>query len=607
MSERPRSAISSKPNPTDGHVGLLAARYPLLIQDLAIWRKGCQLVPSLETNRQSPCWFTAGHKKYLLNDYDGQVATHLLAQLSDGCQIVHMFHNPQHFLLFMSQPRAGQCLQDARWIPWVHLSQSMHLKDWCRSTPTYEWPWACTRVPIPDGPALVMARELVPWLINLLNRMGGEVVHRIMPRYANRPSPGDILRQGERRPRVLVTAMRQTSYQGYCARDIEGALKACGVETRLALTESTPARGYEILTLIEEFDPDVLLVNGEARVHFPGVPEKLCIVSWDQDYILVSQSQCIRRRGPYDRIFVMVKDWLEDARLTRIPRDTVGYLNLGTNPEIYCPPPSPLQPEYDVLFVGNIYPWEIYKQIIGFNRLDQRSQRILEHGRTRLAEWVRNREDGEAMIIPEMDRFLHECADELNMPWADRQVPRMIKYYFRYRVAHFVLRELYVSALAEFRLELFGHGWDKVPAVAAKAHPPIENGPDLRSAIYRSAINLHLHTWTVHHPRLYDTAAAGGFLLVGRVPEERPLDVVFEPGRELETFGSIAELKRKVRYYLEHSGERKEMARRAAERALREHTMAQRMGQLLEALQTDGQPKDNGVGGRARDCAACSV
>ncbi|HEX2971927.1 MAG TPA: glycosyltransferase, partial [Tepidisphaeraceae bacterium] len=141
-----------------------------------------------------------------------------------------------------------------------------------------------------------------------------------------------------------------------------------------------------------------------------------------------------------------------------------------------------------------------------------------------------------------------------------------------------------VSALTEFRLGLFGRGWEGFPAVARLAQPEIANGDPLRDMIHRSAINLHLHTWTVHHPRLYDTAAAGGFLLVGRVPEENPVSAAFQPGVELDTFGSIAELKRKIRYYLDHADQREAMAAHAAQHAQSSHTMRHRMSELTAYL-----------------------
>ena len=131
--------------------------------------------------------------------------------------------------------------------------------------------------------------------------------------------------------------------------------------------------------------------------------------------------------------------------------------------------------------------------------------------------------------------------------------------------------------------------WENIPEVAHLAQPPIDNGKPLVDVIHRSAINIQLHTWTVHHPRLYDTAAAGGFLLVGNVPEQNPISSVFTVGEHVDTFGSIVELEKKIHYWLENPHERVAMADRAAQHAREEHTMTKRMGQLIEVLKTEGQ------------------
>ncbi|MGE5610750.1 MAG: glycosyltransferase, partial [Bacillota bacterium] len=254
----------------------------------------------------------------------------------------------------------------------------------------------------------------------------------------------------------------------------------------------------------------------------------------------------------------------------------------------YYPSPTSQTPEYDVLFVGNIHQFDNYRKLIGFDTLDPVTQQLMLHARERLSAWVSACGENEPFVLPDLDPFLRQCLAEIGQAHVgDPAHWRSIVYYFRYRVAHLVLREMYVSALTEFRLGLFGRGWETFPAVARFAQPEIANGEPLREAIGRSAINLHLHTWTVHHPRLYDTAAAGGFLLVGRIPEEDLVSASFTPGSELDTFGSIAELKRKIRYYLDHPDERLAMAARAAQRARSCHTMQHRMAELVQYLSKD--------------------
>jgi hypothetical protein len=243
-----------------------------------------------------------------------------------------------------------------------------------------------------------------------------------------------------------------------------------------------------------------------------------------------------------------------------------------------------------VLFVGNNHTFENYKKIIEFDALDKTSRELMLLARRRLAEWVASRTDGEPMVIPAIGPFLVQCLAEMGLGHGGNAAHfHLLEHYFRYRVAHLLIRELYVTALAEFRLGLFGRGWNEFPAVAHLAQPEVADHQPLLELIHRSAINIHLHTWTVHHPRLYDTAAAAGFLLVGRVPEADPLETSFTPGKELDTFGSIVELKRKIRYYLDHPEERQEMVSRAAERARREHAMEHRAAEMIRFLASQPQ------------------
>ena len=71
---------------------------------------------------------------------------------------------------------------------------------------------------------------------------------------------------------------------------------------------------------------------------------------------------------------------------------------------------------------------------------------------------------------------------------------------------------------------------------------------------------------------------------------------------ELAGFGSMAELRERLAYFLAHPGERAGYAARARERALREHTYAARMERLLAF--TAGRFPDWPAGDRAEAALA---
>src|SRR5437867_3455424 len=79
--------------------------------------------------------------------------------------------------------------------------------------------------------------------------------------------------------------------------------------------------------------------------------------------------------------------------------------------------------------------------------------------------------------------------------------------------------------------------------------------------------------------RAFEAAGCGAFQILDWKPN---MDEFFQPEREVVTFRTLAELKEKVRYYLEHDKERQDIADRAYERAHKEHTYEHRLKRLLE-------------------------
>lgn len=81
--------------------------------------------------------------------------------------------------------------------------------------------------------------------------------------------------------------------------------------------------------------------------------------------------------------------------------------------------------------------------------------------------------------------------------------------------------------------------------------------------------------------RAFEVAGCGGFQLITHS------DAVarhFEPGKEIETFRDLHELRSKVRYYLAHDEERCAIAEAGRLRAHREHTYTNRLRQILNIV-----------------------
>ena len=571
--------MTSRAN-TDAHVAVLAARFPALLHDVQRHLRELGQPVRPECERADSLEFDGGRNRYLLYAPRAAFVLERLAELPAHRRLVQLFHSPAQFLQALGDRDFPGCVADARWQPWLMLPlrAALHVRQLLANTPPRDWPWRLITTPAIEGPAADAVHRCGSELLGLLEVLQEELAQALEARYDGRPGPAAVLAAGARRLRVLALAGRASCYMRYCARDIADGLRAHGVDARYFLFTSTPAHGYEILRNVEAFDPDVVFLYGHSRNSLVVLPRGLTVLSWDQDYCLAAQPFYAQGRLPQDHLLLMLKEWEYDAARSGLPADRCTHLNPGTNLRIYFPPAAPPEADCDVLFVGNHSSFEVHRRLVGFDSLDEASQRILLYARERLREWVRTAGPQEPYIIPEWDKFLPRVLAELGLA-GDMDPPRwhMVKTFVRYRIAHQLLRELYVTALTEFDLRVYGRHWQQVPAVAPLARPEIANGPALRAAMQRARININLHVWSAHHPRLYDTAAAGVFQLVARLPEAYPLEAAFDPREEVDTFGSIAELKEKIRFYLANPQRRAAMARRAAERATREHGYAQRM------------------------------
>jgi len=81
--------------------------------------------------------------------------------------------------------------------------------------------------------------------------------------------------------------------------------------------------------------------------------------------------------------------------------------------------------------------------------------------------------------------------------------------------------------------------------------------------------------------RAFEIAGCGGFQLISH---SDAISKHFIPGKEIETFFDLEDLKRKVTYYIEHENERNAIAEAGRKRAHEEHTYEHRLKELLDIV-----------------------
>jgi spore maturation protein CgeB len=154
-------------------------------------------------------------------------------------------------------------------------------------------------------------------------------------------------------------------------------------------------------------------------------------------------------------------------------------------------------------------------------------------------------------------------------------------------------RRRFFAGLLDYDLKIWGTGWDlNSPLGERVQRGGARIGTDEVVNIYNATrINLNLHSSVAAegvetggdfvNPRTFEIAACGAFQLVD---DRTLLAEFFEPGREVEVFTGLDDLKAKLDYYLAHPEAARAMADAARGRVLSEHTYGHRLARLLETV-----------------------
>lgn len=81
--------------------------------------------------------------------------------------------------------------------------------------------------------------------------------------------------------------------------------------------------------------------------------------------------------------------------------------------------------------------------------------------------------------------------------------------------------------------------------------------------------------------RIFKIIGAGGFCLL---EDTKNIEDIFIPGKEIVVYKNKKECYDKIKYYLEHEDERKQIAKNGYERCIKEHTYTEKIKKLLNII-----------------------
>jgi spore maturation protein CgeB len=154
-------------------------------------------------------------------------------------------------------------------------------------------------------------------------------------------------------------------------------------------------------------------------------------------------------------------------------------------------------------------------------------------------------------------------------------------------------RRLAFRRFLDLDFRIWGSDWggaDGLARVLQRSGARIDTDESVR-IFNASRVNLNLHSSTYHdgvdprgdfvNPRTFELAGAGAFQIVD---DRHLLPPLFTAGRELAVATSVSDMRALTDHYLAHEDERLALAERARARALREHSYARRMEDMLAAV-----------------------
>ena len=149
-----------------------------------------------------------------------------------------------------------------------------------------------------------------------------------------------------------------------------------------------------------------------------------------------------------------------------------------------------------------------------------------------------------------------------------------------------------LESISDLDLAVWGPYWsrlDKASPITSKAVSAKLNYDEWIKIYSASKINLVIHyddgktPCNQASPKLYETLACKAFALVDDQHDAR---VLFEDGRHLVFFTDENDLKKKIRYYLDHPDERDKIAEAGYREVLDKHTYRHRISRILSVIET---------------------
>ncbi|MEW6388802.1 MAG: glycosyltransferase [Thermodesulfobacteriota bacterium] len=286
------------------------------------------------------------------------------------------------------------------------------------------------------------------------------------------------------------------------------------------------------------------------------------------DFIIRGHPQNVSDRV---HLFVWDRHYLDDLKEMGFPR--VTYLPLAADTRLFRPYPSPPYKKFGKIpaaFVGSTWTQRLQQQLVNFQGEPEKLQAIEAAARRfQTGPHYRAREDLAALYPPFQEMSLgRQLIMEAACLWQACQWDRLGK----------------IIPLSRAGLRVYGDpAWREFLPDPSAYGGEINYHRELPAFYQCVAVNLNITSLQMKdglNQRVFDVPATGSFLLTDH---KEALRENFTPD-EVATFHDLNDAQEKLDYYLRHPQKRHQLAERARQKILTQHTYLHRCQTILGYL-----------------------
>ncbi len=323
--------------------------------------------------------------------------------------------------------------------------------------------------------------------------------------------------------RVLIPTSRYTTYLKHSCADLQRALEGIGCQCRVIMEPDDlsvfPVDSY--LRALDDFDPDlVVTINYPRSTIAERIPPGVPYVCWVQDAMVhLFNEDCGNAVGEREFFVGMIHPEL--AGRYAYPQDQMQWMPMPASQSKFAGSASSSPYECEIAWVTHqSEPVDV--------QCDRLLGMVCEHFPDRAAHFetlftqIRDgfSEDPARFVFSWLNQLTDECLFPDQDPHAESIIRAHAIHGMVYPIAERLFRHetlRWANELAEknnWRLRVFGNGWDANPEFAHLAAGPVEHGHQLHECYRSSAVQIHASLHQPMHQRVSECLISGGLPIV---------------------------------------------------------------------------------------------